>query len=36
LFPDAGPLTTLELVETVPTTTGVIIIRYRRAAGRPA
>ena len=31
LFPDPGPLATLELVESTPTTTGVVIARYRPA-----
>ena len=32
LFPEDGPSTTLELVEVTPTTTGVLITRYRRPA----
>jgi dihydrofolate reductase len=34
LFPDEGAYAELELVESVPTTTGVLICTYRSANGR--
>jgi dihydrofolate reductase len=36
LFPDDSPTATLRLVEVTPTTTGVLIARYRPAAEEPA
>jgi dihydrofolate reductase len=36
LFADGGPGTTLDLVETKTSTTGVVIATYRRKEGRPA
>ena len=34
LFPDGGPAATLRLVDSVPTTTGVIIATYRPVTAR--